>query len=369
MCYKDGSHHWILGRGLAIRDAAGRAVRFVGTSVDITQMKRIEGELQRAREAAEAANRAKDEFLANVSHEIRTPMNAILGMTELALDAAQTDHQRQLLSTAKSAARNLLSVINDLLDFSKIAAGKLALDEAAFSLRATLGDALRALATRAHRKQLELICYAHPNVPDALFGDASRVRQVLLNLIGNALKFTAQGEIVLEVSVIPDAASDDETVFLLFTVRDTGIGIAPEKQTAIFRAFEQEDSSTTRKYGGTGLGLTISSQLAALMGGEITVKSEPGRGSTFGFLRALRACVEPGSLRQRGVTRRAGRVARARGRRQRDESTRRGGVAHELAHAAHERRRRRVSARCHGPSRAGGRAVFARAARWTHAGH
>ncbi|HEY0469737.1 MAG TPA: response regulator, partial [Polyangiaceae bacterium] len=281
--HKDGSHRWILGRGLALRDADGRPVRFVGTSVDITQMKRIEGELQRAREAAESANRAKDEFLANVSHEIRTPMNAILGMTELALDAAHTDHERQLLSTAKSAAQNLLNVINDLLDFSKIAAGKLALDESAFSLRATLGDSLRALATRAHRKRLELICYAHPNVPDALFGDASRLRQVLLNLIGNALKFTAQGEVVLEVAMVPDAAAAADTVFLLFTVRDTGIGIAPEKQAAIFRAFEQEDSSTTRKYGGTGLGLTISSQLAALMGGEITVKSEPGRGSTFGF--------------------------------------------------------------------------------------
>jgi two-component system, sensor histidine kinase and response regulator len=278
--HNDGSYHWILGRGVALRDSAGRPTRFVGTSVDINDIKRIEADLLRAREAAESANRAKDEFLANVSHEIRTPMNAILGMTELALDSARTEHQRQLLSTVRTAARNLLNIINDLLDFSKIAAGKLALDEADFSLRSALTDTVRALAPRAHRKGLELISQVRPDVPDFLFGDAGRLRQVLMNLVGNALKFTAQGEVVVSVELL---SKSDDALLLSFRVRDTGIGIAREKQVAIFRAFEQEDASTTRKYGGTGLGLTISSQLVALMGGEISVQSEPGQGSAFGF--------------------------------------------------------------------------------------
>ena len=278
--HKDGSYHWILGRGVTLRDAEGRPTRLVGTSVDINDIKRIEADLLRAREAAESANRAKDEFLANVSHEIRTPMNAILGMTELALDSARTEHQRQLLSTVRTAARNLLNIINDLLDFSKIAAGKLALDEADFSLRGALSDTMRALAPRAHRKGLELVSQVSSDVPDSLYGDAGRLRQVLMNLVGNALKFTAQGEVV--VAVVFDSRAGD-SILLRFAVRDTGIGIARDKQAAIFRAFEQEDASTTRKYGGTGLGLTISSQLVALMGGEISVQSEPGRGSTFGF--------------------------------------------------------------------------------------
>ena len=277
---KSGAYRWVLGRGVGLRDETGLVVRFVGTSVDITDIKQIENDLQAAREAAETASRTKDEFLANVSHEIRTPMNAILGMTELALDAARSDPQRQLLSTVKSAAKNLLGIINDLLDFSKIAAGKLALDEAELSLRAEVGDTLRALAARAHRKGLELLCDVQPDVPEALIGDAGRVRQVLMNLVGNALKFTAQGEVVVELKTV---ASDDASVLVAFAIRDTGIGIAPEKQASIFRAFEQEDASTTRRYGGTGLGLTISAQLAALMGGTITVESEMGRGSTFRF--------------------------------------------------------------------------------------
>ena len=281
--HNDGSYHWILGRGVALRDAGGRPVRFVGTSVDINDIKRIEVDLLRAREAAEAANRAKDDFLANVSHEIRTPMNAILGMTELALDSARTEHQRQLLSTVRSAARNLLTIIDDLLDFSKITAGKLALDDVEFSLRAVLGDTVRALAARAHRKGLVLGSQVHPEVPDALFGDAGRLRQVLMNLISNALKFTTQGKVEVEVDVDSSDPMDGDAVTLCFAVRDTGIGIAREKQASIFRAFEQEDASTTRKYGGTGLGLTISSQLVTLMGGEISVDSEPGRGSTFRF--------------------------------------------------------------------------------------
>jgi PAS domain S-box-containing protein len=283
--HRDGSYHWVLTRGVAVRDAAGKPIRFVGSAVNITDRKRLEEELRRAKEAAESANRAKDEFLANVSHEIRTPMNAIMGLTALVLGTDLNEGQRQSLTTVKSAANNLLGIINDLLDFSKIEAGKLELSLGEFGLRATLGDTLRALAVRAHQKGLELVSNVHSDVPDALIGDAGRLRQVLLNLIGNAIKFTGKGEVVVQVRAVPDAPSknDGDEVHLLFTVRDTGIGIPKEKQATIFRAFEQEDSSTTRKYGGTGLGLTISAQLAALMGGRIEVDSEPSRGSTFSF--------------------------------------------------------------------------------------
>jgi PAS domain S-box-containing protein len=267
--------------------------RVITMAVDVTERKRAEDELRRMKEAAEAANRAKDEFLANVSHEIRTPMNAILGMTELALDTLLTDDQRQYLTTVKSAADALLGIINDILDFAKIEAGRLELDPADFWLRAAVGDTLRALAVRAHKKGLELIYQIQPDVPDALVGDAGRLRQILLNLVGNAIKFTERGEVVVEVALAsrerqqpqsgPPVADAPGSPEIHFAVRDTGIGIPPEKQAKIFQAFEQEDSSTTRKYGGTGLGLTIASRLVALMGGQLTVDSVPGQGSTFGF--------------------------------------------------------------------------------------
>ena len=212
----------------------------------------------------------------------------------MTLDTPLTEDQRQCLKTFKAAADNLLGIINDLLDFSKIEAGKLELEPAEFSLRSALGDTLRTLATRAHRTGLELIGHVQPNVPDALAGDASRLRQVLLNLIGNAIKFTEQGEIVVRVETVDGATKEAANeqievpeaiaqVCLRFTVVDTGIGIPQDKQEKIFRAFEQEDTSTTRKYGGAGLGLSFSARLVALMGGTITVESEPGQGSAFAF--------------------------------------------------------------------------------------
>ena len=278
----DGAFRWHLARALPLRDESCRITKWFGSCIDIDDQKRTQEALREAKEAAETANRAKDEFLANVSHEIRTPMNAILGMTELVMDTPLTRDQRQCLKTVKSAADNLLGLMNDLLDFSKIEAGKLELDPDDFSLRAAVGDTLRALAVRAHTKGLELIYDLQPEVPDALVGDAGRLRQVLLNLVGNAIKFTDAGEVVVRVEVA-GAATPEGEVGLRFTVRDTGMGIPRDQHERIFRAFEQEDSSTTRRYGGTGLGLTIAARVVALMRGQITVESEPGRGSTFSF--------------------------------------------------------------------------------------
>src|SRR5688572_16485624 len=270
----DGRLVWIHALGHVVKDASGKPTDMYGVVQDITDFKQLEADLRLALQKSDDATRAKSAFLANMSHEIRTPMNGIMGMTELALDTELTAEQRDYLLTVKSSADALLSLINDILDFSKIEAGRIELDPIEFLLRDSISDTLSPLALRANSKKLELAYEVYPDVPDALVGDVNRLRQVVVNLVGNAIKFTEKGEVVVSVRTIEShGESQGADRVLEFAVRDTGIGLTPAAAAKLFKPFEQADAATTRKYGGTGLGLAISKQLVELMGGQIRLDS------------------------------------------------------------------------------------------------
>lgn len=278
--WPDRADTWCSSTKMPLRDSHGNVVGTFGISRDITELKKAEDELRDARDAANAANRAKSEFVANMSHEIRTPMNGIIGMAELLVDTTLTREQTDYLGMIRQSADALLRLLNDILDFSKIEAGKLELEVLPFNLSDCVGKTTQTLAVRAAEKGLELACRIAPNLPERLVGDAGRVRQLIVNLVGNAIKFTAKGEVVVEVT---EASRKEGRIRLHFAVKDTGIGIPKDKHQSVFEAFTQADASTTRRFGGTGLGLAISSQLVRMMKGEIGIESEAGKGTTFHF--------------------------------------------------------------------------------------
>ena len=299
----DGTDIWASVTKVPLRNRGGSITGIIGISRDITEIKRAERELQQARDAALESTRLKSQFLAAMSHEIRTPMNGVVGMIELLLDTELAPQQREFAETVFSSAHTLLHIINDILDFSKIEAGKLTLETTDFDLRETVERSTELLAHRAQAKNLEIISWLAPDVANLLRGDPVRVQQILVNLIGNAVKFTEHGEVVLRV--IKDAETDTH-VSVKFSVEDTGIGIAPDAQKRIFQAFTQADGSTTRKYGGTGLGLSISRQLVELMGGKLELRSVLAEGSTFWFTVTLekqpgQTARDPASARLAGA--------------------------------------------------------------------
>jgi two-component system, sensor histidine kinase and response regulator len=298
-----GNAKWNLTTKVPLLDSNGQPVGIMGIGRDLTPRKEAEAELEKARAAAEQANNAKSAFLANMSHEVRTPMNGIIGMTDLALDTELNPEQREYINAVKQSAEALLDVMNDILDFSKIEAGRLDLEEIDFDLSDVLELALKTLSVRADEKGLELLCELDANVPTAVRGDPGRLRQIIMNLAGNAIKFTEDGEVTVKARILE---GQGDTQLLHFVVSDTGVGIAEEKQTLIFDAFSQADVSTTRKYGGTGLGLAISKRLVEIMGGKIWVNSKEGAGAEFHFTVRFRtapvpqtpaAAISPGALR------------------------------------------------------------------------